>query len=50
MVIFDKKFDVSKGRHILRIFIDRFLWVQDESQFSGFPVFQVSWKLMDPEN
>lgn len=25
MVIFDRKFEVSKGRHILRIFIDRFL-------------------------
>ena len=25
MVVFDKKFDVNKGRHILRIFIDRFL-------------------------
>jgi hypothetical protein len=25
MVVFDKKFDVNKGKHILRIFIDRFL-------------------------
>jgi len=25
MIIFDKKFDNKKGKHILRIFIDRFL-------------------------
>lgn len=25
MIIFDKKFDINKGKHILRIFIDRFL-------------------------
>ncbi len=25
MIIFDRKFDVKKGTHILRIFIDRFL-------------------------
>lgn len=25
MIIFDKKFDNNKGKHILRIFIDRFL-------------------------
>ena len=25
MIVFDKKFDNNKGKHILRIFIDRFL-------------------------